>query len=317
MNLKKIFLLLLIPTAVLGKIGEEPSEVVEEKQVVVEKEKPSGQKVEVIKEIKTIEQIKEGNFAVNASQTIGPFISFGQLIIPKKSLILLTFLISLVGHHKRDVGGLFTLLYGITDKFSVYVGLPVGGKKNDCFKSSGVGDLFVQFEHIIHSKQNDTYGTQVTAVANITLPTGSTDKNPATGLGSPSFLLGVTASYLAYDWYFFTSQGGIITTEHHRTKFGSAYLYEFGLGKNIIYKKDAWIFDWLVEFDGTFAKRDKIDGVIDPNSGGNSILITPTLYFATNHLTVTGGVGFFPSQHLNGQQNKNKCAPVLGLYYTF
>ena len=70
------------------------------------------------------------------------------------------------------------------------------------------------------------------------------------------------------------------------------------------FKSPGWIFDLMIEFDGTYAKKDKIKGSPDPDSGGNSIFITPSIWMSSNRLIFQWGMGFPILQNLNGKQDK-------------
>jgi hypothetical protein len=60
----------------------------------------------------------------------------------------------------------------------------------------------------------------------------------------------------------------------------------------------------MIEFDGTYSERDKIHGITDPNSGGNVLLVTPSIWLSTDQWFVQLGVSVPVVQQLNGQQQK-------------
>ena len=158
--------------------------------------------------------------------------------------------------------------------------------------SRGIEDMIIQLEYAYYDKKTTTSVTQFTIVTNIALPTGSAYKKPPTGFGASSFFIGGTASCLKTDWYYFTALGAKLTTSNNDTKFGNAFLYQFGLGNNICYKIDKWIFNWLVELDGVYNQRDKLLGCINQNTGGNIIFLGPSLFFSTKHLVLQGGISW-------------------------
>lgn len=110
--------------------------------------------------------------------------------------------------------------------------------------------------------------------------------------------------------------GADITTSDNGTKFGNQYLYQFGFGRNILGCKDKLIIALMVDIDGEYSEKDKINGVIDPNSGGNVVYITPSLWVSTKKLIFQLGVGYPIVQDLFGQQNKMNYLLIANLGVT-
>ncbi len=223
-----------------------------------------------------------------------------------------------LGDNKTFVDIAPGLLYGIRDNLSLYVEVPVAPilKLGDR-RSSGLEDILVQLEYAPYSHNSQKANKQITLLSSIYLPTGSIRKFPPTGADSPSFFLGFTANYLATDWYLYTSYGGVITTEHDHTKAGSQFLYQAGIGKNIAYKTDQWIVTWMVEMSGNYTQQRKIDGIVNPNTGGNVILLGPSLWFSTSQFIMQAGVAGVPYQNLFGTQFSNKIYWSLSCAWKF
>lgn len=246
-----------------------------------------------------------GNFALPSSQQPGVLMSFGENIIDKNQLQLLLFADDIIGSDKHNMDAIPNLLYGLTDNFSLNINIPIAVSfKNGNNHSSGLEDMFFQPEYAFYVQQTSKFVDQATIVGNITFPTGSNQKQPNTGFGSISYFLGATFNRTYSDWIYFTSHGVVLTTSDDSIKFGDQFLYQFGIGRNIAYNPLSWIFSWLLEANGQYNQKDKIDGVINPNSGGNTILLTPSLWFSTPKLAFQLGVGFPIAQHLFGDQIK-------------
>lgn len=98
---------------------------------------------------------------------------------------------------------------------------------------------------------------------------------------------------------------------------GSNYVYQAGIGRNIKSLKDKYIFSGLIEIDGQYFEKNKIGGSYDPNSGGNLIYLTPSLWLSTNKLTVQLGVSLPIQQSWNGNQNNISYLAVGSLGWTF
>jgi hypothetical protein len=259
----------------------------------------------------------KGNFAVPGSQQPGPLVGFGENILDRNQTQFFLFAEDFIGHDQYFIDVIPSVLYGITDNFSVFFNLPIAAKyKSDGHTSSGLEDLFVQFEYAYFAKQNQCSSHQATLVGNIAFPTGSKHKNPKTGFGSISYFIGATYNYTQQNWVCFTSYGAGLTTMHHDTKFGNRYLYQFGLGRNIA-NFGGWLFAWIVEVDGTFAARDKTHGRKNPDSGGNVIYLTPSFWASSKHWTFQLGLGYAVEQHLFGHQSREGFLLAFNGSWTF
>lgn len=249
--------------------------------------------------------IKAGNLAFPTSQQPTPLISFGQNLIDENQFDFQMIASEFKGEDEYFINLEGDLIYGINENLAIIIsGLDAVRFRQAETHSSGPEDSAIQFEYAPYTKAYDTFYDQMTLVANITIPTGSIKKTPPTGKGANTFFVGFTYSRVGINWFFFTSYGGIFCATSHRTTFGNQFLYQYGIGRRIFSNAD-WLFDWMLEFDGTYSCRDKIQGVTDPNSGGNIIYATPSLFLASKkHLVVQLGMGFPIAQQLYGHQNR-------------
>jgi hypothetical protein len=60
----------------------------------------------------------------------------------------------------------------------------------------------------------------------------------------------------------------------------------------------------MIEFDGTYTEKNKIEGEIDPDSGGNIIFVTPSIYLASKRWIFQWGISLPIVQQLHGHQEK-------------
>jgi len=270
------------------------------------------------KKEETVKQLKIGNLALATSQRPGPLIGFGQNIVDKGDFQAFVFSNYLWSNKKTFIEIAPSILYGIKDNLSIFIESAYAAKfkiNNNC--SKGMEDLLVQLEYAFYDKDTITKTDQITLVTSITLPTGSVFKNPPTGFGAPGFFLGFTASRMATDWYYFTSAAVALTMSHNNIKSGNQFLYQFGLSKNISYKSDKWIFNWMIELDGTYMQRNKIAGKIDPNSGGNTVFLGASLWFSTQRFILQAGISGVISQHLFGIQKRDKYLAAIDIGWKF
>lgn len=266
---------------------------------------------------KNIEPIAEGNFALPTSQQPGPLVSFGENIVDKGQVQLFVFGDAFIGKKSYLTDVIPSILYGIRDDLSFFFNVPFAPRDKDRNQhASGLEDIFAQFEYAFFTKKRTHSIDQATIVANVTFPTGSSTKNPPTGFGATSFFIGTTFNHMTTDWFFFLSPGAVLTTSHRGTKFGDQILYQFGLGSNIP-SPSGWIFAWMVEFDGEYFWKNKIKDSLDPNSGGNVIYITPSLWVSSKNFIGQLGIGYPCVQHLFGDQSKKFLLIVFNFGYTF
>jgi hypothetical protein len=279
--------------------------------------KPTEVKQEAPKEVKQ-EPPKIGNFALPSQQQPGALISFGQNTIDKKQARWYLFADDFIGVEKHFADIIPGILYGVTDNLSIFFNVPIAASyRENKNHSSGLEDVFLQLEYGFYAKQTSTFSDEATLVTHVTFPTGSTQKQPTTGFGSPSVFLGATFNRTYVDWFGFTSHGVVETTSHDGTKIGNQFLYQFGLGRNIKSVVSQWMLAWMVEVDGLYVQRNKIQGITDPDSGGNVIYITPSLWFSTKKLIIQLGVGAPITQHLFGEQKRDNYLLAANFGYNF
>ena len=247
-----------------------------------------------------------GNFSVPFLTQIAPLVGFGQTLIGEKALLP-----QITGNYTKSHHGYTNvvapnIIYGIRDDLAVSFAVPFNPKsRSDSSHSSGIRDIFLQSEYAYFSKTYSDHTLQGTVLANVQFPTGSSSKNPPNGNGSFSYFAGTTFSFVSYNWYAFASTGANITTKHHGTKFGNSYLYQCGFARYIKQlSPSGWMFDLMIEFTGTYSKKEKIHRKTDPDSGGNIILVTPSIWLSSKRWIIQWGMDFPLIQNLNGHQDK-------------
>ncbi|HEX2978357.1 MAG TPA: hypothetical protein VHO47_04530 [Candidatus Babeliales bacterium] len=263
------------------------------------------------------DQIKQGNLALPTSQRPGPLYGFGQNVFQRGDLLGLMFIPFIGKKHEQFTEINSGILYGINNSSSIFVLIESSPQyKVNNNRASGIEDMFIQYEYAPYFKRNYRSSDYFTVVATLFMPTGPVLKLPR-AFGSPSFFFGATVGTVREQWYIYTSHGALITTSHKGTKIGNEIVYQFGLGKNIAYRSDKWILNWLVEFFGLYSFKDKIHRMIDPNTGGNVISIIPSLWFSNQRFILQVGCGFVPAQNQNGIQNKFTYFGAVNLVWKF
>lgn len=259
-----------------------------------------------------------GNFSLPYSQQPWPLVSFGQNILDQGVMQLAVDSIAYLGG-----SNVYTIvdpyfIYGITDDFSLLLSMPISPQNiANSSHSFGLNDVTMQFEYAFYNYEKKISAHTATIVGNLTFPSGSANKNPPTGFGSMSVFLGATYNYTGLYWFSFASSGAVLTTNWlGKREFGNQFLYQFGFGRSIPSPKKT-IFAAVLEFDGTYTSKNKIDGLQNPNSGSNIIYLTPSLSASTEHLLFQAGIGYPIIQTLNGTQLKYFWSPEINFMYTF
>lgn len=247
----------------------------------------------------------KGNFSLPGSQQPGPFVSFGQNIIGRNQLQLF-----LVPAYSRSSTSNYSAvegfaLYGITEKTSILAAAPFAlNYKDGVYRSSGISDMYVQGEHAFYEAANTYRAKQATVVGAFFIPTGSNTKNPPTGNGTYNVFAGTTYNETHVEWLWFVSPGINWFGPRPNQKLGNQYLYQGGIGKTFLSKPNRFIFSGLLELDGLYSEKDTIFMQSDPNSGGNLITITPSLWYSNQNFILQCGLLLPLWQHLNGTQTK-------------
>jgi hypothetical protein len=247
-----------------------------------------------------------GNFAVRVSQQPAPFIAFGQNIINKHQFQLYLFGDYFHGSNQHFTDALPYAVYGLTDASSLLVSVPIAVNYHaGGYSSQGFGNVTVQYEHAFYTTSTKKYEEQATYVVAAMLPTGSTSSQPATGSDAFSYFAGMTYNRTYNDWLGFVSPGFNIPTTHNGNRAGTQYVYQGGIGRNIASVTSKWVLTWMVEADGLFVTKSRSDGFINQNSGGNTIFITPSLFYGRNNAIFQVGFGVPCLKQLNGEQSIN------------
>jgi hypothetical protein len=258
-----------------------------------------------------------GNFMLPESQQPGALVSFGQNVIAKNQKQIYLQADDYIGIRRHAIDLTPGIVYGITDNFSVFFNATYAAnyQVNDRH-SSGFEDIFVQLEYAFYNHQGKNYVDQATIVTSLSLPTGAPLYIPPTGYGSPSLFLGATFDRMYPDWFFFTSHGVTLTTEHNGTRFGNDALYQFGVGRNILNIDSRLTFACEAELDGEYAQRNVVRGVTDQGSGGNVVYLTPSLWLSSKKWIIQFGVGVPVTQNLYGDQTRNTYLLISNFGWT-
>lgn len=269
------------------------------------------------------EPIKIGNFLLPASQQTTPLFGFGQNIMDKSNILFFLPLVQVGGKQSNLTAIYPAIFYGLRNDTVISVELPFTlTSKEGCERSGGANDMTIQVEKVIFTKnfinppQSLEAALQSTLVLNMTIPTGSIQKSPTTGFGSPSFFVGLTLSYTAKFWEAWIQGGGIFPTKYHKVKAGNIFFYQAGF-ERCFSAKEGWLIAGIFEFLGNYVQKDQLCGIKDANSGQHSIYLAPSLWASSEKLRFQIGVAIPAMQNLFGNQNKNHYIFQAKFVYKF
>ncbi len=257
-----------------------------------------------------------GNFSLPSSQQIGTLVSFGDFLVDEGQSQVYLYADNGLGRCLSLVDLEPYFVYGITDNVAVLAVIPFAIYRQGDSRASGFEDINIQAEYAFYNKSTARHIDQATVVANVSFPTGSAEKQPSTGAGSPGYFLGLTCNRTTVEWFFFSNLGGVVYPSLNADRTGGQLLYQFGFAR-LLSDWKGWISALLFEFDGTYSQKNTSEGVFDPNSGGQALVLTPSLWLSSERAILQVGAGFPLLEDLNGIQKRQNVTLVGSFGWTF
>jgi len=242
-----------------------------------------------------------------------------------------------------------SLAYALLDRFSVVAQLPYVRRDNireghlelgvpevhSHGDSKGLGDLTLLGQLRM---TNAAASTQAALLAGIKLPTGQTDVLAADGTpfesehqpgsGSTDLLLGVSVSVGSGRVSFDGDMLGTITGEGtDETNLGTRVNVDAAVSARLGREQEGapgqeshsrLVFDGVLELNGETHDRQTVGNLVDQDSGGNLIYLSPGLRAGhAGRWSVSASVGFPVFQDLNGTQTEASMRVLVGLGVAF
>ncbi len=211
--------------------------------------------------------------------------------------------------------------YGVNGRLAIFGALPYLDKELDVTVSgsrqqrsaNGLGDLSLFGRYTVFKRDAPGRTLRLAPFAGITAPTGDDDKRDALGLLPPSVQPGTGA------WDIFG--GAVLTYQTLDYQIDAQLSYRHngeanGFERGDVLRADAslqyrlWpgtlksgvpgFLYGVVETALFHSDKNRISGSEDPNSGGQSIIVTPGLQYVTKRWIVEAGVDLPLLQDLNG-----------------
>jgi len=198
--------------------------------------------------------------------------------------------------------------------------------------AAGIGDLQIGAKYRLLDRREAPIGLAL--IAGLSIPTGDvrerqndgsrfeTEFQPGTGSWDPRAGLAVSRSVgpISLDAsgvYTLRTEGSQDTNLGDHLAFGAAVSWRIGKGPHVhsdgtFERHDA--LDLILEFNGEWEERERIDGVRDLNSGGTQLFLSPGARFvSSNGWNAYATVSIPVHDDLNGIQNETDMHLKLGL----
>ncbi len=223
----------------------------------------------------------------------------------------------------------------VKNKLDIVGGVPVlykrmafteNGNRHE-LTNSGLGDLFVLAKYLFLQRDRPGQTTRMAAVARIKFPTAEDDKTDAQGnplprplqlgTGSVDYSAGIIFTHVVRRIGFNADLVYTFNTEADGFAFGDTLKYDVAVGyrlaprEYITYPTRQW--NAYLELNGQFSRKNTLNGVALPDSGGNVTFLSPGIQFIPySTFLVEASLRIPVIQNLNGTQLKFQPAFTVG-----
>lgn len=138
------------------------------------------------------------------------------------------------------------------------------------------------------------------------------------GVG-PSLNVAAVTGYVSRGWYAWAGAGFQYYFEHDEDRLGELPYLTAAVAYRPAYFRQAGSPDirFFVESIAEFPQENVLDGIDDPNSGGERILVGPSVLYLTGNLGFSAGAMFPVYQELDGTQAEEEFRANLTFTYWF
>ncbi len=200
------------------------------------------------------------------------------------------------------------------------------------FETSGIGDAILQTKWIFYRNDRPAATTRLGIQGRVKLPLGSTDARLPSGRTAPRGLQVGTGTWdfeprlvftdIERRWGFHGNAAWRFNGRDGGFDAGDTLLYALAAGFRFV----PWVYESMrdrtlvayLEVNGEVARRDRIDGRENPDSGGHVLFLAPALqWVVTPWLILEGSVQLPVVQDLNGTQLEHDFRLQIGTRYRF
>jgi hypothetical protein len=191
-------------------------------------------------------------------------------------------------------------------------------------KSEGVGDLSVYGLWRFYA--DVPTATSVGLIAGVKAPTGSDDETADTGETFEAEFQPGSGSWDPFAGLAWTRAAGTIalsastmyalaTEGTQDTDLGDQWTYNASAGYRLG-KIDGTAWNAVVELNGGWRAREKVSGVVDPNSGGSWLLVSPGVTVSGRTWSVYASLGVPIDESLHGNQDDLGYRFLVGMQFS-
>lgn len=211
------------------------------------------------------------------------------------------------------------LTYGITGDWAIGAELPYEFKDSRSGNNEGFGDvtLFTKYRFW----REDSLGLQRSAsvLLKVVSDSASSRGTPSIGNGATDTILGLTYGYEGRKWYHWASARYRFNGRNNAgVDRGDKLLIDFVGGirpKLTSYLENDIVY--LVELNGEFGQRARLNGSDLNNTGGEEWFISPGIFWTQRNFAIKGGVQIPIYSNLNGNQDKSDYRTKVSFEWNF
>jgi len=233
---------------------------------------------------------------------IGPLFTFGHTILPKKHWALSEEILYAKTKPYPTILSLSQFFYGINDSLTISGNIPVVHQKSlTNTRAGGLGDCYCNLNMRLLNNKTETHDYRIIGVAGVRIPTttGVFGESIYT-YNTTSFFLGANCDALTRDWYLYYDFGTLFFTKRSCRQFGHLINFNAGIGRSLCFNGN--YLSLFIELSDYYSKPDRINNVPLLNTGGNILLIGPTLRYAhKSGFLAQAGIQLNVSEHLRNR----------------
>jgi len=241
-----------------------------------------------------------------------PVFSPGPHVLFQGGIELHTEIFAIKVGSEQEYEPALSLLYGLTGDWAAGIEVPYSFKIADENHVNGLGDVEVFTKYRFWRK--DTLGLQesLALLLKIKTPTANKNTNPMLGTGTTDIITGLTYGYEGLRWYRWVSARYRYNGTRDGLHPGNKWLFDIVGGMRpwaTVYR--AWDYVFMVELNTEVAQRTTIGNIVQPNSGGIRLFVSPGTMITKRNFAIKAGIQIPVYQHLYGSQATTDYRAVI------
>ena len=231
-------------------------------------------------------------------------------------------------------------IYGFNEKFTGILTVPYrdknlelasGGGGRVTRDSRGVGDIRSLLKYRVFTRDTPGKTHRLGVFGGLEWPTGKDNQKDSLGrlpqtlqAGSGSYdpIIGTVWTTQTLGWEFDADIGYKFNTEANNFEFGDVFSYNISYQHRLLPRElpeegvPSFVYG-VFEINGIYTGKNKIGGLRDANSGGNTVFFSPGLQWVSAAWVLEASVQLPIIQDLNGDANEVDYATTIGVRYRF